>query len=231
MIQLCPVSGALKVDVERRSQSRIGTRVQRYDLVGQKKALVHIVGDHQNRFFVLTPNLLDLRLEGTPGEGVQGTERLVQKEDAGIHGQSPGNRNPLAHSPGEFCRSFVHGRCEVDHFNVFAHVGIPKFFGPIFEKVVYRQGYVFFHRQPGQQGIILKHHSPIGSWAVDDLHIQGNIPLVRGDEPRDEGNQGGFSATGKTDDGDELPLFHPEVELIQNLRPVQALTVALAHIG
>ena len=87
-----------KHDVLGRSDLRNLTVVHDGDAVAELQRLVQVVGNEYDGLveFVLEPQKLVLHLPAD--QGIQSTERLVHKKDVGVHGQSPGQSDPLLHT-------------------------------------------------------------------------------------------------------------------------------------
>jgi hypothetical protein len=68
------------VHLERRSQRRRGPGAERDDPIGQQQPLVDVVGDEQHGLAILSPQALDLVLQGRAGQGVERAERLVEQQ-------------------------------------------------------------------------------------------------------------------------------------------------------
>src|SRR5258707_5196443 len=63
---------------------------------------------------------------------------------------------------------------------------------------------VALHCLPGEQRILLKHHTAIGAGTIDRFTIDGDATFGRLEEARHRIEQGGFAAAGRSDDRNEF---------------------------
>ena len=77
------------------------------EAVPQVEGLLYAVGDQNDRLARLLPELQDETLHLLPGEGIEGTQRLVHEDDLGIVGEASGQGDPLLHATGEFVDRLV----------------------------------------------------------------------------------------------------------------------------
>src|SRR5258708_20211143 len=66
---------------------------------------------------------------------------------------------------------------------------------------------VALHCLPGEQRILLKHHTAIGAGTIDHFAIDGDAALGRLEEARDRIEQGGFAAAGRSNDRTEFSVI------------------------
>ena len=159
---------------------------------------------------------------------------LVEKEDAGIHGQSPGDGHPLLLPAGELARM---GALLVAQ----AHL-VQK--GPgLFHRLIFVPledadlgvGKVLQHRPVGEEIEVLEHQTEIAPGPAQLIFpgIEG-LPVLAGGDHRlpqvgkapaghfgQEGGaaeKGGFSRAGGADDGHGLPFLHGQVDVAQDLQ-------------
>jgi hypothetical protein len=85
----------------RRSELEHPAVHQHADSVGQGRGIFEVVRDEQRRHSQLTEELVQLRAHGPAGMGVEGRQRLVEKEYVRLAGQRPGEGDPLALTTGE----------------------------------------------------------------------------------------------------------------------------------
>src|SRR5262245_28489299 len=81
--------------------SRGGAAGHHDHTVGQEQSLIDIVGDHHHGFAVLVPESHELIIEFHASEGIEETERLIEQQDFGLEGKSPGNTDALTHTGGQ----------------------------------------------------------------------------------------------------------------------------------
>ena len=62
---------------------------------------------HDHQLLSLLPDIQDLILHIHSGKGIQGSQRLVQKEDLRVIDQRPDQSYPLGHAAGKLSRIIV----------------------------------------------------------------------------------------------------------------------------
>ena len=77
------------------------TPVDRHHAIVERRGFFDVVSDQHRGEPGALPGLLDEGLHLDPGQGVEGPERFVQQQEAGVAGDGPGQRNPLLLAPGE----------------------------------------------------------------------------------------------------------------------------------
>ena len=87
---------------------------QHHDLVGHEDGLADGVGDQDGRRSGLPPDVQELDVHPLAGDLIQGTERLVEQEDAGVQDERPGDGDALLHAARELGRTRVLETLEAD---------------------------------------------------------------------------------------------------------------------
>jgi hypothetical protein len=77
---------------------------QQKNVIRQQQGLVHIMGDHENGFAKFGLEQQKQMLVPLPGDGVQGGQRLIQKDQVPVEHQGSDQGTPLAHAPGYLVR-------------------------------------------------------------------------------------------------------------------------------
>ena len=69
-----------------------------HDVIAELERLGEVVGDEHHGLADLVVEAQDLVLHVAPDERVERAERLVEEHDLGIHGEGPGQPDPLLHA-------------------------------------------------------------------------------------------------------------------------------------
>ncbi len=70
---------------------------EQHDAVGEHECFIDVVGDEEDRGRLDAVDVEQEVLHGEPGERIQGSERLIEDEHAGVAGECPGQRSALRH--------------------------------------------------------------------------------------------------------------------------------------
>ena len=68
--------------------------------------ILHIMGNHQNRYLVLSVQLPDQRIQFLDGRRIQAGNGLIQNQKLFRSAESPGNQHPLLLAAGKFPVAF-----------------------------------------------------------------------------------------------------------------------------
>src|SRR5690606_26460383 len=71
---------------------------------------------------------------------------------------------------------------------------------------------VLFDGQPGKQRIALEDHAAVGTGALDRAPVEQHLALGRIVQPRHDAQERGLSTARWPEDGDEVVLFHIEID-------------------
>ncbi len=210
------IAGLRQVDVEDLTDGGRRTVTHHDDPIGQQHRLVHVMGDHDHR--VVEPGL-DLHqgvLHMGAGQGVQRAEGFVHQQHLGLHGQGPGDADPLFHAVGDLIGLAIQGMGHVHQIQIMQgpFVPLPPGLG-LFEDLIHRQTYIVVDGQPGQQRVVLEHHRSIRTGLGHFLLLQDYPALGRLQQARDDVQHGRLAATGVADQGDELALLDLQVHIVQ----------------
>ena len=74
---------------------------------------------------------------------------------------------------------------------------------------------ISFHGQPWEEGIMLKHHGPVDTGAVDRVPIDGYRTIIRMVQPHQDGQESGFAAAGRPQQADEFSCPDFQVNMFQ----------------
>src|SRR6476660_2678891 len=76
-------------------------RRKKQDPITQTNRFTNVVGDKDNGFAARFPNALEIAVKLLAGESIEGGERLIHQEDAGIRREGARQSHALLHSPGK----------------------------------------------------------------------------------------------------------------------------------
>ena len=213
---LLAAAGPGEIDVQHFADAGRRAIGHHHQPVGQEKRLVDVVGDHQHGALLGVPDRKELLLQLLLGDRIEGAERFIEDQHLRPDRQGPGDRHPLLHAPGDLGDLLVGRFGEPHHRQVlqgdlallgFRQVGVYR---------IDRQMHVLVSRHPGQQGVALEHHHPVGAWLGDRLTLQQHLAGAGGGEAEHHVEQGGFATAGMADHADEFPLGHLQVDVLQH---------------
>src|ERR1700726_2104690 len=133
--------------------------------------------------------------------GIQRAERLIHQEHLGMIGKRPRQRDALLHAPGQFLGIEVLKALEPDHLDQRAALLLGlRLLHALLARTIH---YVAEHTLPGKQRELLKHRPAIGTGPGDRPALHLRYAMGRLDEASDDIKQRRFSATRRTENGDE----------------------------
>ena len=191
-----PVARPRKRDPQDLADAGLWAIGQQHHPIRKQKRLVHIVGNQNTGELLVLGNLHQLLLQAAAGEGVQRPKRLIQQQHPRSNGQSPGNGHPLFHPSRQMSRALVGCPLQTHAADVLFHDAGSLCLGKGSQHFVHGQGDVFPHCQPGQQGIVLKHHHAIGARLCDLPAFQQHAAAGGLFQASDDVEQGGLAAAG-----------------------------------
>ena len=169
------------------------------------------VGDEDHRQILLLPQAQQIAVELVPRNFIQRAEGLIHQQQLWPGDQAAGDGDAHLHAAGEFARQDVGELAEPHQLKDFTHPGIalrPRHAGQI-----QRQPDVIAHAAPRHQGGFLEDERqrmlglfptvapPQHQLAVAGLHQAG-----------DHLQQGAFTAAGRAEQGNKLPLIDGQVD-------------------
>ena len=175
------------------------------DARGQRHGLDLVVGDVDGRFGDALVQLLDLDPHVDAELGVEVRERLVEQEQRGIAHQRPAHRHALPLPARQLAglapeEGFdLQQRRDPLHRLVLLGLGHPA--------ALHAEGDVLPHRHGRVERVGLEHHGDVPVLRLDVVdQTIADADLAGGDrlEPRDHRQQGGFAATRRPHERDEL---------------------------
>jgi hypothetical protein len=180
------------------------------DAVRQAEGLVEVVGHQQGGLSEALFQVQELAVELQTGQGVQGSERLVQEDEGGIGGEGAGEGHALALAPGELAGIAigVGVRTEADQLQHLARplpatVAVPA-------EEAGDELDVALHPPVGDQAAVLRHVADPAA-QDDGIEVRRRLPLDphgsrRGlDHPVEGAEQGGLPRPALADQRHRLP--------------------------
>ncbi|MNE25039.1 hypothetical protein D3C80_1183550 [compost metagenome] len=217
-----PVPGPWQVHGQDLPDGGTGAVGHHDDAIGEQHRLVHVVGDHDDGVAKLRLDRHQGILQMGPGQGVEGAERLVHQQHLGGERQRPGDTDPLFHAPRQLVGHLPAGVIHLHQGEVVVH---PLRHRPLVRlHLAHRQRHVLLDAEPGQQGVVLEHHGPLGPRprhlaAIEDDAAQGRLQ-----QPGHQVEHRALAAARVTYEGDELPLLDAQVD------PAEGLEAALLRL-
>ncbi len=176
------------------------------DTVGEQHRLLDVVRDQQHRAAPALPHLPDQALGLDPGERVEGAERLVEQQQAGLAHQRAGEGGALGLASGQGLRPGVDAMTEADL--------VQRPLGDVpFGAARKSEQDVAPHLLPGHEPGCLEGDGP----AARDQGRALDVPV----EAREDAQQGGLAAAAAPEQGDELAGCDVESEVVDDRAAVE----------
>ena len=100
------------------------------DAAPQFQGFVQIVADKHNGLAELALQLQQFVLQALANQRVQCREGFIHQQNIGVHGQCPGQADPLLHAAAQFIRLFVAPLGQAHQLQLFVHQGASFLLGP-----------------------------------------------------------------------------------------------------
>ena len=117
-------------------------------------------------------------------------------------------------------REFFSGMGELYHVDVVADFIATLRFGELWKNGFDGEFDVLIYGEPRKEGVVLEHQAEVGAGLFDDLTIHGDFSCGGLLEAGEQGDEGGFTRAGESDDGDEFIFFNREVDVGENVGSV-----------
>ena len=180
-----------------------GSRRQDDDPVRDEDRLRDAVGHEQDRGRRALPQRKELDVEALATQGVEGTERLVQQQDAGFERKGTGERHALRLTTRQLRRPVTEDRpVERNEVREGVEPFTTAFGGPASELERVRD--VVRRRAPWQQPRLLEDETDTGIRTGDRLPIERHAPGVGRQQPRDHAQERRLARAIRSDQGDDL---------------------------
>ena len=184
------------------------------DPVAHRHRLGLVVGDVDEGGAQALVQLGDLRAHRGAQLGVEVGERLVEQEDRRVADHRAPERDALPLSARKRLGLAVEQVLDVEHLGRLMHLAVDLLLGGLAqlkaERHILIDGHVRVER------VVLEDHRDVavlGGHVVDQLVADVELALADLLEPRDHAQGGGFAATGRADEDDELLVVDLEVEI------------------
>ena len=140
----------------------------------------------------------------------RGAEGLVHEDDRGFGGERAGDRHALLHAAGQLVGPLGGEIRETDGAEIVERdvATLPLADALALEAELH----VFEHRQPREERVVLKHHSPVDVRSENRLVADERPALGWLDESRQDVEECALAATGRTDQRNELSRRDVEVD-------------------
>ena len=187
------------------------------DAVADLQGLVQVVGYENDGLVQLSLQPYQFVLHVAADQGVQPAEWLVHKQDVGVHGQGPGQADPLLHAAAELPGIGILPAGKTHQVQHLLGSGVAA--GLVHAPQLQAPGRVVYYPAVGQQTVVLENHgnfiaADVGQLSVVVLQyvlaVYEDLAGCGLDQPYQAADQGGLAASGKTHDNEGLPT--PDVE-------------------
>ena len=198
--------------------------VREHDRLGDR------MGDEEDRLAVGLPEREQPGALLLAVELIQGRERLVHEQDAGVEDEGTRNGDALLHPARELRRIALERVAQPEGAQDLLGIAQrPVPVGPSVE--LDRQLDVGEHATPGQERRRLGHEADqlVARRRVHALAIDLDAALVRVEQSRHDLQQGGLPAAARSDDRDELAARDGQVHVVENHRAPPAGAEGLRH--
>ena len=182
------------------------------------------MGDKSDGLLRFQPQLEQLLVQVIAHDLVQGPKRFVHQQQVGVKGQRAGDGSALLHATGQLPGIFLFEPFQIDHLQ--GPGDMAGLLGALHAHDFQGQGHVLCHRAPGQQGGCLKHIAivPVQAGLLRGLAVDGDLAASGLFQIGHHAQEGGFSAPGGTDEGNEIALIDREIHVRKGMyRPVIGL--------
>ena len=179
------------------------------DPVGDRERLLVVVGDHQGGGPGRAKDPAQLGRQPLAQAGVEGGQRLVQQQQPGLHGQRPGQRDPLPLAAGQGPGQPVAVPLEADQREQLVDPGADVSFASQPQRVADVAG----DRQVPEQLAVLEHQGEpalVGGYAGEVGAVPRDAAGGHRLQPGDRPQQRGLAAAGGAEDGEHLAVGEVE---------------------
>ena len=104
---------------------------------------------------------------------------------------------------------------EPHHGDVLINYRFPLLAGHGWHHLIDGQADVLAHREPGQQGVVLKYHHLVWTGALHRFAIEQHRASGRHIQAGNHVEQGALSTAGMADQGDEFPFLDLQINALQ----------------
>jgi len=198
--------GKIRVDMGR-------VAAEDHDTVGEHDGFFDIVCDDEDGArgdFVPKPEFEKLAAQRLGSEHIERGKRLVHEKNFRLDNQSACDADTLLHAPGEFLRIRGFKTVEADSVNnaQSAFVALDGNHTARFE----RSFDIFEHGEPGKKCEALKNDGNVRRAVAHRRSVPKDGASACGGKSRQHAKQGGFSAAGSSEHGNDLPRIDGQVD-------------------
>src|SRR3954470_13188524 len=185
-----------------------GPRLHQRDAGPEDGRFADVVGDEDDGLSRVLPDARELAEEDVAGLRVEGAERLVHEEDFGVASERAGERDPLAHAPGQLVHPGM-GKVREAHEaeQLLDALGDAVLRPP---RLLERIGDVPCHVPPGEEGVVLEEDRPIRTRPPDRLAAEEQLALIGLVETGEEVQERRLPAAARTTQAKKLAGFDVE---------------------
>ncbi|CCX38139.1 uncharacterized protein BN452_02034 [Clostridium sp. CAG:1013] len=198
------------------------------DPVGHVQGFLLVMGDVNKGDTQLLLQPLQFLLHLPPQLQVQGSQGLVQQQQFGPVDERPGDGHTLFLAAGKFSGHPLLKTGQLDQFQHLFHFFFDLALGPLPD--LQGVAHVLLHGHVGEQSVVLEHGvhvPPVGLHVGHVLALQQHPALVRGLQPGDDPQGGGFAAARGPQQGDKFPLGRFQAHTPQHRSVPKALIYLL----
>src|SRR3989475_9251909 len=174
------------------------------------------MGHKQGGGLAPEPKILDHGLHFFSDLDIQRRERFVHEEDTGPQNEGPGEGHPLPHPSGQLVDTGRGALLQLHHSDIFVDTRLAL--TPRHSRDPEPELDVALDVEPRENSPVLEHDDSIRTGTVNPTTIHLHPSRRRCFQTGDDVQEGGFAATRRPDDGDELPLRNLEVDISEGLR-------------
>ncbi len=183
--------------------------------VGHGQRLFLVVRDVQERDADPLLQRLELDLQRPAELGVQRAERLVEQQHGRVEHQRPGQGHPLLLPAGQLAGPALGERAEMDQVDGLPHPGLQLLLGQL--PVTQAEGHIVEHGEKREQRVALEHRVDVPLVGRNHRHVDVVEQYPAGRrllEPGDQPQRGRLAAARGTEQREELPAGHGQVDLV-----------------
>ena len=192
--------------------------------VGHGESLLLVVGDVDEGDARGSLDLLQLALHILAELEVQGSQRLVQEQNAGMVDQGAGDGHTLLLTAREGGDAATLKALEVDHSQHLLHLLPDLLLGSLLEAQT--EGYVLVNVQMGKQRVLLKNRvdeTAVGRDVRNFLPIEKHLSAIGRFKAADDPEGGGLTAPGWSKQSYELFVMDIQADIVENGLAVKCL--------
>ena len=212
--------GRVLVDLVRGPGLLDPAMVHDHDPVGHLQGLFLIVGDEDAGHMDLVVKPSQPAAQFGPHLGVQGAERLIEEEHLRLHGQGPGQGDPLPLAAGELGRVAVRQSFELHQLEQVLDLFPDILFGGAYGTRLHVQaeGHIVGHGQVPEERIVLEDEADLAfpdGPAGGVLAVEDDPPRICGLQPGDDPEQGRLARPGGAQERHQLPAGDGQAHVVQ----------------